>query len=248
MGKNNNKNKPKPQGVSTPVKVGAVLIVLGVAGYFGYTEYKKKQDADNKEKDTTGTGSSKVPSSQTLKAGSNGADVKELQEFLMQNNPALTKDFADGKFGTGTATELKKQIGFTEITKAQFAQWKKSGTFKADVPTPLNLSTDSVNAKAQSIFTLMWQENALTVDPIIYKDNEKDFAKLLAVLKSISSKEEYDNIDELYRLITIDKMSIVNRRRNTKIRKMLETTYLGTTQIYNTAQIQAVAAILGKYW
>ena len=233
------KSKPK-KGMSTTLKVVGGLALLGVGGYLGYTQWQgmqaKKELEGTIPKGTT-TGTQKVASSDILKVGVKSSDVRELQNFL--NRKAAVPLVVDDSFGEKTATELKLQTGFTKITKAQFKAWQNTGTYNANVGTPTMSMNKSVTLpKAQKIYDLLFKDGTvITIND--FKNSNID--GLLNVLKSIGSKEEYDEVNYLYKLITLDKMTY-NAFRNKDLSSPLKSI------VFSAAQLEQIKNAVGRFF
>jgi len=91
-----------------------VLIIAGVASFFIYKKVKQKKEAGSSGTTGGATGTSTFP----LKQGSQGENVKLLQNMLNKIVPAELE--ADGIFGTKTEASLQNKVGLKQLTKNQF--------------------------------------------------------------------------------------------------------------------------------
>ena len=205
--KANNKQQKKKIIVAS-LAVGAA----GILGYFGWQYLKKKKeekggaDFDESLKPVNNAVNYEVPvtipknttkpsySSTTvasksdfpLKKGSKGEDVRLLQEALIAKygKTILPKYGADGDFGTETLNALKKAGLPSSITESTFNVLTQSS--KVDKS---NLGKDLYNAAIA-----------------------KDFNKVMSLLKSMNSTQDYSVANEVFKTYRINgvRQTIVN--------------------------------------
>lgn len=208
-----NKKQQKKKIIVTSVAVGAA----GILGYFGWQYLKKRKEKKNvsemdavlktintssyetpvtysqpKPKTTTRTTSTATPNNSAdlstfpLKKGSKGNNVKLLQEALIAKygKSILPKYGADGDFGTEAANALKK-VG---------------------LPATINESTFNV-------LTQVTKVDGASLGKDLYNATvQKNYSKVLLLLKKMQSVEDYTSANEPFKLNRINgvRQTIVN--------------------------------------
>jgi len=204
------KKQQKKKIVFTTLAVGAA----GILGYFGWQYFKTKKDKkakvdldavlqteDNppvtvepitpRPKKSTTANASASPEGFPLKKGSKGEKVRLLQEALIAKNGKniLPRYGADGDFGTETTNALKK-LGLATVI-------------------------------SQSTFNVLVQGTAVDKSQLAQKlyqaASKKDFNTALSLLKSISSKEEYQNVNQGFKNYRVNggvRQTLVNAMLN----------------------------------
>ncbi len=218
-GKKKNKSKSNNKGGNKEQKKKIIVASLavgaaGILGYFGWQYLKKKKEAkstaelDESLKPATAiphyeipvavskpgaitklsyTSTPSIPKSDfPLKKGSKGENVRILQEALIAKygKTILPKYGADGDFGTETLNALKK----------------------AGLPSTINESTFNVLTQTEKV-----DRSALGKD--LYKAAiAKDFNKVLSLLKTMSSTEDYSAANAVFKTYRIGgvRQTIVN--------------------------------------
>jgi hypothetical protein len=238
------KIRTKKGGMSTTLKVVLGAAILGGAGYLGYTQWqgmqaKKELEGENPTK-------ARVTNTDILRKGVKSEDVRSLQTFLMSKNSALPAGWNDGVFGDKTETELQQKYGVKEITKKQFIELQTKGSF-----TPSTADTKSAAIaksvtlpKAEKIYALLFTDTPV-VNYVNYNasTNDAKFGDVMSVLKSIGSKEEYDEINQLYKYITLHKMSFTPTWRNENLSKPLQ-----SSLIFSTTQREQIKNAVGRFF
>jgi len=208
------KKQQKKKIVFTTLAVGAA----GILGYFGWQYFKTKKDKKAKadfdavlqteDKITTvpepitprpkkstssnNSGTTNTTDGFPLKKGSKGDKVRRLQEALIAKNgkSILPRYGADGDFGTETVSALKK-LGLSTV---------------------ISQSTYNVLVQGTTV------DNSQLAEKLYQAASRKDFNTAITLLKSISSKEEYQSISEQFKNYRINggvRQTLVNGMLNT---------------------------------
>ena len=216
--KTSNKKQKTKKIIVTSVAVGAA----GILGFFGWQYLKKKRETKKasdmdaalktisttnyetpavdtiaKPKTTNRIASTVSPGNTTelsafpLKKGNRGNNVKLLQEALIAKygKTILPRYGADGDFGSETVNALKKVALPATINESTFNVLTQ--TVKVD---GASLGKDLYNATAQ-----------------------KNYSKVLSLLKKMQSVEDYTSANEVFKQDRIDgvRQTIVNGLLNT---------------------------------
>ena len=214
--KNNKKPAGKKQQQKKIIVASFAVGAAGILGYFGWQYLKKKKEAGNvanidqilkpsnilppynaaaiiptaKNKTTRkasySTASLSEGSGFPLKKGSKGDKVQLLQEALIAKygKTALPRYGADGDFGSETINALKK----------------------AGLPTTITESTFNVLTQG-----LRGDKSTLGKD-LYHAATERNFSKVLSLLKTMSSAEDYATANEVFKTYRLNgvRQTIVN--------------------------------------
>ena len=213
--KSNSNNKAGNKEQKKKIIVASLAVgAAGILGYFGWQYLKKKKEAkgnaelDESMKPATTTANYEIPvtvpkpkaitkpsyastptlpkSDFPLKKGSKGENVRLLQEALIAKHgkTILPKYGADGDFGTETLNALKK-VG---------------------LPTTINESTFNVLTQGSKV-----DKSNLGKD-LYNAAIAKDFNKVLSLLKTMNSTEDYSTANAVFKTYRIGgvRQTIVN--------------------------------------
>ena len=221
--KNKSKTKSGKKQQKKKIIVASVAVgAAGILGYFGWQYLKNRKEKKNgndvdavlKQMTTANNETSSVYnppklktvtktasivssnntadlSSFPLKKGSKGNNVRLLQEALIAKygKSILPKYGADGDFGTETANALKK----------------------AELPATINESTFNVITQATKIDAASLGKDLYTAT------TQKNYAKVLTLLKKMQSVEDYTSANEVF------KQNRINGVRQTIVNGLLST-------------------------
>jgi hypothetical protein len=203
------------------IVAGLAVGVAGIIGYFSWQYIKKKKQSSGSDVNSllksikADSGDSLKPVIQSfkpkkkqtipvrfasqvmlmdfpLKKGSNGENVRQLQEALVaKHGPSILPKYgADGDFGTETLNALKKLGLPATITESTF------NVLIGDVKIkPASLGKDLFDAA-----------------------NKSDFNKVLSILKKMKSTEDYTDASEYFKSHRLNggvRQTIVNGLLNT---------------------------------
>lgn len=214
--KNNKKPAGKKQQQKKIIVASFAVGAAGILGYFGWQYLKKKKEAGNvakidqilkpsnilppynaaaiipTAKNKTSRNPTYSPASLSegsgfpLKRGSKGDKVQLLQEALIAKygKTALPRYGADGDFGSETINALKKAGLPTTITESTF-----------------NVLTQGLRGDKSTLGKDLYQ--AAT---------ERNFSKVLSLLKTMSSAEDYATANEVFKTYRLNgvRQTIVN--------------------------------------
>lgn len=192
---------PKKSNPKKWLFIGLGVAATGALSYFGWQYWKKhkSQPEEDTSEDTpdfnSGTTASYTPKPKPtatrndafpLKKGSKGASVKALQEVLIAKlgKDILGKSGADGDFGSKTETALAK----------------------AGLPASIDETTFNVLVKGSS------PDPTSTASQLYTAATKKDYAKALALLKTIRNTSEYSTVSEIFKNYRINgvRQTLVN--------------------------------------
>jgi hypothetical protein len=171
----------------TILLVGLGILASGTLGYFGYQYWKGRREKETESlpdiltpppgKDTfIPPALPKRNDDFPLKKGSKGSRVKQIQEALIEKNgkQLFPKYGADGSFGAEMIAALTK-LGY---------------------PVTIDESTFNIIVKSD------FNANAIATD-LYNAAIKKDFAKTVALLSKIKSKEDYSAVSEKFKIYRI---------------------------------------------
>lgn len=192
---------PKKSNLKKWLFIGLGVAATGTLSYFGWQYFKKRKSQTEEDANTdipdfsNESTSSYIPKPKPvvnrndnfpLKKGSKGANVKALQEVLIDKlgKDALGKSGADGDFGSKTEAALAK----------------------AGLPQSIDETTFNVLVKGSS------PDPSSTATQLYTAATKKDFTKVIALLKTMRNTSDYQSVSEVFKNYRINgvRQTLVN--------------------------------------